>query len=303
MKYNKNLVWPKIMRELDEPFYARETGYSISFERALASLYFKDKNFYNDPLSELFLIEDKKELFNDIKNQNNVNSLVQLYEKMYAGLMGYFFCRFKYFDDNIKDSLKNNISTVVNIGAGMDTRAYYINKDINYYEIDYQEVIENKKKAIKKILGDVPNNVTYIGMDLSEHNIQLELQKHGYNNKLKTLFICESVLPYLSKESTDIILELVSNSVQQSKLIVSYVTEDFINNTNLYNKVLHKMSDLMCNKYKLLKQGFNPTVIEDRVSQYNLIIKDHIKSSELKQKYSIDLDVIDLERFLILEKQ
>ena len=97
-EHNPDLIWPKIIRKIDEPFYAENTGYSLSFERAIASLYFENKNFYNDPLSELFLVEDKKKLFDDIKKQDSVDSLVQSYEKMHPGLMGYYFCRFKYYE-------------------------------------------------------------------------------------------------------------------------------------------------------------------------------------------------------------
>ena len=73
------------------------------------------------------------------------------FEKKYPGMLGCFFCRFRYNDDVVKECLQNNeIEFIVNLFAGMDCRAYYISgvENLHYYEIDHPSVI--KKKKLKK---------------------------------------------------------------------------------------------------------------------------------------------------------
>mgnify|MGYP000076406683 CR=1 FL=1 len=58
------------------------------------------------------------------------------------------FCRFRYIDDVIKDSIaKKGLESVVNLGVGMDYRAYYIPgiESIRYFELDHPSVIKQKK--------------------------------------------------------------------------------------------------------------------------------------------------------------
>ena len=51
--------------------------------------------------------------------------LTAFYERAYPGMLGYFFCRFRFYDDVVKACLENNeLDAIVNLGAGMDPRAY-----------------------------------------------------------------------------------------------------------------------------------------------------------------------------------
>ena len=47
--------------------------------------------------------------------------------KIYPGILGYFFCRFRFYDDVLITCLeKNELHSVVNLGAGMVPKAHYV---------------------------------------------------------------------------------------------------------------------------------------------------------------------------------
>ena len=80
-----------------------------------------------------------------------------------------------------------------------------------------------KLKKLEKIFGNIPEYVTYVPVDFNEETLQ-KLFDFGYNRQLKTLFIWEGVVHYLTAEAVDRTLEfVVKNSVPGSMIIYDYL--------------------------------------------------------------------------------
>ena len=125
-----------------------ETAYGIPINKAIGMLYPKEQRIYNDPFSEKILSGFGKWFIKFMHFPRFHRFITNFYEKKYPGMWGYFFCRFRYYDDVVKECLqKNEIEVIVNLGAGMDCRAYYILgiENLHYYEIDHPSVIKKKK--------------------------------------------------------------------------------------------------------------------------------------------------------------
>ena len=235
--------------------------------------------------------------------------LAGFYEKKYPGILGYMFCRFRYYDDIIKNCLKNNeIEVIVNIGAGMDCRPYYIDKIncIQYYEIDHPKVIEKKKKTIKKVLGYLPEFVHYMGVDLNGPNVEDILYNLKFPIFSKTLFICESVSPYLTKRANDTVLRFISRAAKGSRLVYSYMTSKFIAGKNIDHKTLKKLHQrIIVNRELEINHGYDQHGIEIYLQQFSMLVKEHIGSRELYQRYIepslLDIEVVEVERFVFAE--
>jgi hypothetical protein len=69
------------------------------------------------------------------------------YEKTYPGILGYFFCRFRYYDELIKECLeKNELDTIVD---------YLSNFGLTILDHVGPEEFKNRYENLKKIRLDV----------------------------------------------------------------------------------------------------------------------------------------------------
>lgn len=286
-----------------------DTSYGIPMSKALGMLYPKEQRIYNDPFSEKILSGWSK-FFIKLMHFPRVHRFItNFYEKKFAGMLGYMFCRFRYYDDVVKQCLqKNEIEVIVNFGAGMDCRAYYISgiEHLHYYEIDHPSVIKKKKEKIKKVLGKLPNHVSYIEIDFDQESIENALEKVGYDLSSKTLFIWESVSAYLTKEANDAIFSFVSKAASGSKFVFSYVTMDFMNGKNLNHKTMELMHKrIIVNQELKLQHGFEQSKIEKYLQKFSISTIEHIGAKEFKERYiqpiDLKMDVVEVERIMLAE--
>lgn len=286
-----------------------DTSYGIPINKVLGMLYPEEQRIYNDPFTEKILTGPSKYAIKLLHIPFLHRSLTNFYEKQYAGMLGYFFCRFRYYDDVVKECLqKNEIDVIVNMGAGMDCRPHYIEgiEKLHYYEVDHPTVIENKKERIKKVLGELPDFVAYVGVDFDRQSIEDALQEAGYKLNSKTLFIWESVSAYLTKEANDAIFSFVSKAASGSKFVFSYATMDFMNGKNLNHKtleLLHKR--IIVNQELELQHGFEQSEIEEYLQQFSISTIEHIGAKEFKDRYiqpiDLKMDVVEVERLILAE--
>jgi len=285
---------------------AIKTGFGVSWIRAAGMLYPKEKRLYNDPFSEKILTGVYKFLINLMHIPKIFDIIMKSIEKNSPGAMGSHFCRYRYIDDQLKNNIaKKEIETVVNLGVGMDARAYFIPgvESIHYFELDHPSVIKKKIKIIKKVLGKLPDNVVYVPIDFEMQSLDNELKNAGYNLSSKTLFIWEGVTPYLSEEAVDNTLKYVS-SAPGSKIVFTYVLKSFIDGENIHNGI-KAIYDKYVKKSKIFIYGLAPSDIDDFLSKYSLSIIEDIGSDEYKERYmkpsGLNLEVNEIERMVLAE--
>ncbi len=236
------------------------------------------------------------------------DSLMKWREKATPGIVGWMFCRFRYIDDVLKNSItKKEIETVVNLGAGMDCRAYYIPgvENIRYFEVDHPRVIKKKKAKMKKILGKLPDHVIYVPIDFEKQSLDTELKKAGYNLTSKTLFIWEGVSQYISKEANDNTMKYVAQAAPGSKIVFTYILKSLIEGKDLNDIAKKGMYKWMVKWLKMWIYGLDPKDISDYLSKYNLSLIEDIGSREMKERYmkkvNLGLDVFEIERIALAE--
>ena len=149
-----------------------QTGVSICFIKTVGMLYPKEKRVYEDPYSEKLLPPSYKLLVVLMRFPIVFNFIIRLREKFTPGLIGWLLCRFRYIDDVLKKITTQEFAAVVNLGAGMDCRAYYIPslKNIKYFEVDRPSVIKKKQKKLKHLLGKLPDSVVFVPINFETHS-------------------------------------------------------------------------------------------------------------------------------------
>ena len=153
-------------------------------------------------------------LFADVDERNN------------PGGLGFLVARCRYMDDFLQKCIDDGIRQVVILGAGLDSRAYrytQLKDRVKVFEVDHPASQQAKQKKLRKIFGKLPTYVTYIPIDFNEETLE-KLFESGYNRKLKTLFIMEGLVHYLTAEAVDRTLDfVVKNCGTGSAIIFDYI--------------------------------------------------------------------------------
>ena len=287
---------------------AIQTGAGASLFRAIGMLYPKEKRLFEDPYSEKLLPPLFKFFIAHLRSPQRFDRMIQSREKKYRGELGWMFCRARYIDDVLKNSItKKKVKTVVNLGSGMDCRAYYIPgiENVRYFEVDHPSIIKIKKAKMKKILGELPDHVIFVPIDFEKQRLDTALKEAGYNLKSKTLFIWEGVAHYLSKEANDSTLQYIAQATPGSTIVFTYVLKSYIDGKEIYEGT-EGVYKRMCKKNNpLWIYGLDPADIGNYLSQYSLSLIEDIGSDEVKERYmklvNLDLEVFDIERIALAE--
>ena len=287
---------------------ATQTGMGVSFMKAVGMLYPKEKRLFEDPYSEKLLTPPYKFFVFLMRSPKLFNFLMKFREKATPGLIGWMFCRFRYIDDVLKESVANKeIETVVNLGTGMDCRAYYIpgTESIKFFEVDHPSVIKKKKSKLQNILEKLPDHVVYVPLDFEKQTLDTELKRAGYNLSSKTLFIWEGVTQYISEEANNCILEYIAQATPGSKIVFSYIVKSFINGKDIGEdlKVMYKHMRKKNNPIWIY--GLDPADIHNYLSKYSLTLIEDIGKEEVEERYmksvNLDLKVFEIERIALAE--
>ena len=147
-------------------------------------------------------------------------------ERKGPGVIGFLVARCRYIDDYLQACLETGLDQLVILGAGLDSRAYRFEQlegHVKVFEVDHPATQQVKLGKLDKILGKLPEHVTYVPIDFNEETLQ-KLFDFGYSPQVRTLFIWEGVVHYLTAEAVDQTLEFVlENSGSGSSIIFDYV--------------------------------------------------------------------------------
>ena len=117
-------------------------------------------------------------------------------------------------DKLILHAIAQGVDTIINLGAGLDTRPYRMTlpETLRWFEADFPHIFDWKNI---RLADEVPNcQLKRIALDLTDTNARLKfLDEVGVSSK-KILVLTEAVTPYLSEDVVAAIgLELRSRSV------------------------------------------------------------------------------------------
>jgi methyltransferase (TIGR00027 family) len=131
-------------------------------------------------------------------------------------------------DTMLIDSVEGGARQFVNLGAGLDSRAYRFRerlRGVKVFELDFPPTLEHKKKRVREILGARPEHVVYVPIDFTKDDLGTVLRRAGYQPGSKTFFLWEGVAPYLTEDGVSATLRFVAqNSAPGSVIAFDYVT-------------------------------------------------------------------------------
>jgi len=286
---------------------ASSTGYGPAVMRAMENLLPENKRLFEDPYSEKLLSPFWKFWVILMRSPKILDFLVKMREKSSPGIIGGIICRTRYIDDVLNNAIKEGVGTVVNLGAGMDTRAFRISgiENIQYFELDFPELQKVKRSYIDKKIGELPSNVSLVPIDFNSQDLGEELKKAGYTLSSKTLFIWEGVTQYISKEAVDNTIKYVAQASTGSRIVFTYVLRSFIDGSYIPDGLNSLYKFTLKKKNPLWFCGFDPAEMHEYLSKFSLYLIEDVGHEEYLERYikpkGRDLTVFEIERTVLAE--
>lgn len=262
------------------------TAEMITFIRAIESMKPEDDRIFYDPLAEDLLDFRIKPFFWSDTFARMFSFFITRGpgSHMYYSLSS----RTRYIDDCLEQCLEDGAGQLVILGAGFDARPYRFNQleeGIKVFEVDFPATQQAKIKRVKKSLGTIPPNITFVPIDFLQDDLRQTLIKSGYDPNVKTLFIWEGVTMYLTPDAVDETLGFVAgNSPAGSSIVFTFtqITKRF----GIFMRIAMKMTHIsfMFNKEPVLF-AINEGTLDEFMESRGFDLQEELSGSALAEKY------------------
>lgn len=192
-----------------------------------------ERRLVDDDLAEAFLPDRFRLLVRLTRTAAVRRAVVAASERSGPGLWASIACRKRHIDERLSDPL-NDTGAVVVLGAGLDTRSSRIarHSTLPVFEVDQQINVARKAAVLHRVLGGVPPSVRLVGVDFERDALIPALESHGYDRLAPTFFSRATHFP--PPDAVRATLTQLDAAATGSKLIFTYVRQDFIDGTELY---------------------------------------------------------------------
>lgn len=272
------------MRERDP----RKMAAQIAGVRAAETYLPENERVFQDPYAEYFLSEDERK---DLSNLKKLRAELAVYDQMMPGVNGAIVARIRFIDECLLDCIKQDFKQLVIIGAGYDTRAYRFSEvkdNLKVFEVDHPATQQVKILKIKEIFGTLPYHVIYVPVIFGVDRLDKNLLENGYDPGLKTLFIVEGLLMYVSPPAVDGLLSFVVNaSGPGSSIVADYFSVSVVKGTSPL-KEAQVLRQFVENEGAPLQFGIEENEIDDFLKERGFDIVEKMTSASCKEKYFIN---------------
>ena len=211
--------------------------------------------------------------------------LIRSSERKTPGIWSMVMCRKRYIDDKVSEAVVDQVDALVNLGVGFDTQAYRLAALDGFpvWEVDQSEIIEAKRTKLKKVLGEIPGQVSLVSIDLDQQALGEVLASHGYPADARTFFILEGVTQYLTEAGIRATFDFLSTAPSGSRLVFTYVCGDFIDGQVLYGQEYLYEKAVLRDKVWLF--GIDPDEVADFLARHGWRVLEHLGYEELAERY------------------
>ncbi|MEZ4450397.1 MAG: SAM-dependent methyltransferase [Nannocystaceae bacterium] len=225
-------------------------------------------------------------------------------ERRHPGGWGGIACRKRYFDEQASAACEAGLAALVNLGAGLDTRAYRLPAlaRVPVFEVDLPENLARKRAWIARRVGAV-DHVALVPVDFDRDDLAAALRSRGLDPAAKTLYLWEGVTQYLSEAGVRRTLAAIAWAPIGSRLCFTYVLKDFLRGDDA-----HGLAELQRSRIvrELWRFALDPSEVAGLLGEYGLRVIEDIGRPELLERYvrptGRALEVMEIERFVLAER-
>lgn len=218
---------------------------------------------FRDPLAKILVGERGKKIADDMNTVGRYTEWAVI-------------SRTVIIDDFIRSLILDGIDTVINLGAGLDTRPYRMDLPSNllWIEVDHPEIITLKDKLLKL---EVPRcQLKRLAIDLANGEKRKQFLLQIGSQSKKALVLTEGVVPYLSENE----VTQLANDLHAQMGLTYWITEFFSPEIYRYLK-----GSLTSKKMKNAPLQFFPSNWMEFFAKTGWIPQEIHHSGEVAQKY------------------
>ncbi|HKI98019.1 MAG TPA: SAM-dependent methyltransferase [bacterium] len=197
----------------DDPIqHISDTAFWIAAYRAMESG--RKNALFHDPLAGMLAQERGRELASSMGSAAVVAWSVAI--------------RTHVVDDYLRTAVAEGADTILNLGAGLDTRPYRLAlpSDLHWVEADYPELIAYKNE---RLAGEAPHcRLERIGIDLADTTARAQLLRQVDAGGRHVLVITEGVVPYLSNDEAEHLAADLAHMPHARQWITDYFSPLFM---------------------------------------------------------------------------
>ncbi|TFV59660.1 SAM-dependent methyltransferase [Mycobacterium sp. PS03-16] len=243
-----------------------------------------DRRLVDDDLAESFLPARLRLVVGLMRVDAVRKAALASSDRSGPGLWASIACRKRFIDERLSDPL-NETDAVVILGAGLDTRACRIarHSDLPVFEVDQQLNIDRKAEVVERVLGGIPASVRLVPVDFETDDLIGKLESAGYRNTQRTFFIWEDVTQYLTPEAVRATLAQLSSAAPGSKLVFTYIRQDFIDGAELYGA--EPVYRRFRSRRQVWKSGMVPERVGELLAEYGWRLVEQVGPSYYRDLY------------------
>jgi len=153
--------------------------------------------------------------------------------------------RARFMDEYSTQCLNQGFEQVVLLGAGYDSRCLRLEqfRSVEIFELDLASTQAIKRALTRRLLGRLPENVTYVPIDFSKDPIRDKLLRAGFQKQKRTLFIWEGVTLFLNKDIVQETLGRLAEMGRGNRVVFDFLPPELIDDETDYqgNRELLKL--------------------------------------------------------------
>ena len=177
--------------------HVSDTAFWVARFRAVES---KRKDaLFKDPFAEILTAKKGQEIVEHVSGAHYVAWTIVM--------------RTKVIDEMIESLIAEGVDTIINLGAGLDTRPYRLKlpQTLRWIEVDYPHLMAFKEETLK---NEKPIcQLERISLDLANREERQKLFSQINSQTTKAVILTEGVIPYLTEEQVSAIaIDLHSQS-------------------------------------------------------------------------------------------
>jgi methyltransferase (TIGR00027 family) len=269
-----------------------QTALFVALRRTIAHKQYHNQRFGPDYLAEIFLPASYRFLLKFATVRANTKNKLAAFM---PGMNEYIIARTALFDSLFEDALQERISQIVLLGAGYDSRAYRfakLNGGTKIYELDASPTQNRKIQCLKAAHISIPAEVHFIPINFITESLSDVLQKAGYKNQDKTLFLWEGVSYYLDREAVQQTLSFVSRcSNRDSAIAFDYMITVSDEDLRAYygaSELMESMKEYHANEELMFSIRLGE--VKSFLAGNHLCMVEHLENQEIERMYLMDID-------------
>ena len=166
---------------------------------------------FKDPLAWRILGVDRDEVLAEVPPRSRLRLFVAV--------------RHRFAEDVVAVAVARGVRQVVVLGAGLDTFAYRpLHLGVRVFEVDFPATGAWKRERLAEAGIDVPDSVTYVGVDFEHDDLMGRLVESGFDASSPAEFMWLGVVPYLTREAVATTLRAIA-SVPGAEVVLDHAAQ------------------------------------------------------------------------------